>query len=102
MCLQISQANKSTITLFYFNLQTIKIVYNFAMFSKLAIDAEIEQIKQALQDLEDTHPDYTPPELKELQSRVLAVHAHIENALETRILLQIKKSLPSVRDEEWY
>lgn len=62
-------------------------------------DQEIVEIEQALKDLEDRHPDYIPPELKEIQTRVLVVHAHLENALETRILLQLKKDVPNLDDK---
>ncbi len=62
-------------------------------------EQEIDEIKLALEGLEDTHPDYMPPELKEIQTRVLAVHAHLENTLETRILLQLKKEVPNLDDK---
>ncbi len=62
-------------------------------------DQEIAEIKLALEGLEDPHPDYMPPELKELLTRVLVAHAHMENALETRILLQLKNDVPNLDDE---
>lgn len=71
------------------------------MSDKFTIDKEIEQLEESLDSLEDTHPDYIPPELKTLQARVLAGHAHLENGLETRIYLQIKRSLSEVSDDAW-
>jgi hypothetical protein len=59
------------------------------LMSKLKIDQEIAEIENILDERESTHPDYLPPELKELQARVLTVHAHIETTLENRIIVQI-------------
>lgn len=55
----------------------------------MQIDQEIEQLKSELSELEDIHPDYIFPEIKELQTLVLACHAHLENALENRIRMEV-------------
>lgn len=68
----------------------------------VSIDEEIEQLKKSLDSLEDTHPDYISSRLKELQTKVLAAHAHLENALETRIYMQLKRSLAPIVDEHWF
>lgn len=71
------------------------------MSRKVSVDEEIEQLEQSLISQENIHPDYTPPELKKLQGVVLAVHAHLENALGTRILLQIRKAVGVTSEESW-
>lgn len=55
-----------------------------------ALDLKIKRLEAMLDQQEDTHPDYIPPEVKKLQTRVFVAHAHIEVALETRILLEVK------------
>lgn len=57
----------------------------------MKIDKEIESLKIELDSVEDTHPDYMNENLKELQTRVLAVHAHLESVLESIIWQQIMK-----------
>lgn len=71
------------------------------MTQKKDINQEIAELKNYLSVTEDTHPDYIPSSVKELQSLVLVTHAHLEVALETRILLQIKRKLDDISDYYW-
>ncbi len=64
--------------------------------AKITIDKEIENLKDKLDARDDTHPDYLPPELKDLQARALAMHAYLEASLEIIILSRIAKDI----DEE--
>lgn len=68
---------------------------------KVSISEEIKALAESLDTQEDTHPDYISSELKNLQAKVLSVHAHLENALETRIFLRIKKDISPASDETW-
>lgn len=58
---------------------------------KIKIDQEIRNLKYKLDSIEDTHPDYIGKDLKDLQTRALSVHAHLEAVLETIILSQVMK-----------
>lgn len=58
----------------------------------MSIDEEIKNLLQSIKSRKDTHPDYISDELESLQATVLASHARLENALETRIILQLSKS----------
>jgi len=61
--------------------------------AKITIDKEIENLKNELDARDDTHPDYLLPELKDLQTRTLAMHAHLEASLELIILSRIAKEI---------
>jgi len=61
------------------------------MTSKTTIGEEIKQLSKALETLEDIHPDYIPLELRDLQAKVIATHAHLETAIEICILYEIGK-----------
>jgi len=61
--------------------------------AKITIDKEIENLKNELDIRDDTHPDYLPPELKDLQARVLAAHAYLESTLELIISSRIAKEI---------
>lgn len=56
-----------------------------------AIDEEIDELKNELDNLGDIHPAYLTPELRELQARVISTHAHLEELLEIRIGYQFRK-----------
>jgi len=57
----------------------------------MSIDEKIEEILQRLDNRESTHQDYLSPELKRIQARVLATHAHLEASLENRIFIQVAR-----------
>lgn len=61
------------------------------------IDEEIESLKTSLEIAEDIHPDYAPPELKDLQTTALAHHAQFERSIEVRIIIEVKKLLPPAK-----
>lgn len=67
------------------------------MQGKVKIDQEIGDLKNALDSIEDTHPDFMGKDLKDLQARVLSVHAHLEAVLETIILFQVMKEENELR-----
>ena len=72
------------------------------MIKKIDIDQEIKNLKQFLDDSEVTHPDYIPPELKEIQSYVLATHARLEKGMEDLILSQVQEKLEQMDKDKWY
>lgn len=63
------------------------------MIEKIKIDNEINLLNETLGELEDIHPDYISPELRDLQAKVLATHVHLETAIEIRILYEIERIL---------
>lgn len=66
------------------------------------IDEEIKNLLQSIKSRKDTHPDYISDELESLQATVLASHARLENALETRIIIQLRKSIGIIDDDTRY
>jgi hypothetical protein len=62
------------------------------------IEQEIEELKIELNQREDTHPDYLPIEVRELQNYVIAVHSHLEESLKNRFLAWSKKNLQKAGD----
>ncbi len=69
--------------------------------NKVSIDEEISNLKLRLSELEDIHPDYTSLELKDLQTKTLTTHAHLENALDNRIRLKILGLREIKNSEKW-
>lgn len=68
----------------------------------MSINEEIKNLLQSIKSRKDTHPDYISDELEALQATVLASHARLENALETRIILQLRKSVGTMDDAVRY
>ncbi len=66
------------------------------------INQEIKQLLYSIKSRKDTHPDYISDDLESLQATVLAAHSRLENALETRIILQLRKSLGTIDDSDRY
>ncbi len=66
-----------------------------------SMDDEIKQLMESIGRRKDTHPDYMPDKLEQLQALVLASHARMENALETRIYLQIRKKVKPLDQSTW-
>lgn len=66
------------------------------------IDEEIKNLLQSIKSRKDTHSDYISDELESLQATVLASHARLENALETRIIIQLRKSIGTIDDDTRY
>lgn len=70
--------------------------------SQSVTDEEVKKILQRIKSRKDTHPDYISDELESLQATVLASHARLENALETRIILQLRKNVGTIDDAVRY
>lgn len=67
----------------------------------MTIDEEIEQHKQTLLSRESTHPDYLPPEILELQNRVIITHARLGISMGNVVLLKLKETLAPLDEEKW-
>lgn len=63
------------------------------------INDEIKALLSSIKSRKDTHPDYISDELESLQATILASHARLENALETRIVMELKRVVDIVDDE---
>lgn len=68
----------------------------------MGINQEIKELLHNIKSRKDTHPDYISDDLELLQATVLASHARLENALETRIILQLRKGLGTIDDAVRY
>ena len=66
------------------------------------IDEEIQYLLQNIKSRKDTHPDYISDQLESIQATILASHARLENALETRIIVQLTKTVGTIDDTVRY
>lgn len=66
----------------------------------MTIDEEVAQLEKILDGSDDTHPDYLPQTIKDLRQRVFSCHGRLSAALENRLLIRVKESLASLKDDE--
>jgi len=66
----------------------------------MKIDEEIKKLYQSLDIADDTHPDYLPKELRELQYKVLSHHSHFEASLEILIIKNIESRIDCKSDKK--
>ncbi|MCL4363744.1 hypothetical protein M1328_00730 [Patescibacteria group bacterium] len=65
------------------------------------MEDEINKLIESIDRNKDTHPDYMSKQLEKFQALVLASHARIENAIETRIYIQVKKLIKPPNQNIW-